>query len=477
MKPGTILWTALICTLLIGGGSALSAQELDFTLDSGTTVEALAGDSTVSQENTLSTELRWDFDPAFRLIGAGSLTQTTIFDDETSFSGDVTELRLRGRFPLAPGVSGPEVSRAPGAGAGTDGGSVESEAAGGSIPELPGTSPILEFSAGRIGLSDFSGFIMDTSVDGASVSYTNPLVDVRLAGGYTGFRLRDAADVLRTPVEAADSDNTFAPARAIGLFQLTFPEVLSRQSFIVSAFGQLDLDELPSSDIDDDEEFNALYVGIGATGPLSTQAFYTLGGFYQRPQYEGGAGDTDYRGHSWAGVGSLRYYIEAVAFSSLRFRGAYASGDPDALSRIGNLANGGGSADETSSLFVPITDPTFTEILPLQLSNLLVGELTYSFRPFAPDVPTRTGLQIELELEMAGRPSAGAGSATGFDPETRAGYLGTASTLAVLYRPTSDLAIDGSVGIFWPTNRFVDGGGAPERDTLVRSSIGAKLSF
>jgi hypothetical protein len=270
----------------------------------------------------------------------------------------------------------------------------------------------------------------------------------------------------------ADAENPFAPSRALGRLSIAFPELLSRQSILLTGIGQYDMPELATAGPTAAEEtgrYHSLHIGTGVTGPISRQLFYTLFGYYYRP-WVGVPSDTLESGNGFAGGGSVRYYVEELAYSSIQLRGAIASGDDERLTRVG--AEGGDSAH-----FVPITDPVVNELLDVAFTNVWLGEVSYSFRPFAPNYPSNTGLRIQIGVQALGRPAAGPGSVTGLDPEAPAGYLGTAANAEIRYRPTSDLTVSVAGSSLSPSGPAVTGGLLPSDRPLFRAALEARIAF
>jgi hypothetical protein len=439
----------LLTALLFGIAVSLSAQEIDFSLSNTTGLGNAPGEAQTARydhENQLMSSLRWDLGRWLRLSASGFVVVESDFRGSTDAGGDLTSLQLRGQIPrTGRDATGREYAR----------------------------SSVFGFALGRQELTEFSGFVMDTAVDGLSLSYTTPVVDLGVTAGYHGLRLRNASALLSSPSETADQENLFAPSRGIGKISVALPEVISRQSVLFTGIGQIDLPELPTAGAEaasSTERYHALHVGTGVTGPVTTQLFYTVFGYYYAPWFRSDSGDADYSGTGFAGGGSVRYYVEEFAYSSLQLRGAYASGDGGRSQRIGGGAGG-------TTHFVPITDPQVTALLDVAFTNVVLGEASYSFRPFAPSYPRNTGVRVELQMQALGRPTAGAGSVDGLESDAPAGYLGTAAKAEIRYRPTSDLILSLVGAAVWPGEAAVAGGLLPDGAALLRAGIDARLEF
>lgn len=506
----SVLSAGMAAAFLAFTAAVAPAQELDFELSSGSTLSGQpaaedgagaasdaegfldSGDRRreFDQLGRLAAEFRWDLGTRLRLQAGGFVTFSGSFDGSAadgSAAGDLTSLSLQGEFPLR-------------------GGGVDQAGADRS-PFQPG--PVLSFTLGRQPATDFSGFVMDTRLDGASVSYTNAAVDAELLAGYTGLRLRNSSEIIAAPMETADADNLFAPSQGIGQLTIAFPELISRQSLLFTGIGRYDLPELPTSETTagtsgggtgggnadagstaggPEGRYHALHVGTGLTGPLSTRLFYTIFGFYHRPWFHETEGAVS-TGNAAAAGASLRLYLEERAFSTLEARVAYASGAAGQLQRVvpvgstiddgeGDSGAGDGSEDGAgAAVFVPVTDPAITALLPLQFSNAMVAEARYSFRPFAPAYPSNTGAEVEFLVQGAARPGEGVGTLSGLDPGTPAAYLGTLAGTSIQYRPTSDLNLLLEIGSFWPSQAAIDAGAALDGGPGLRTSLEAQLRF
>jgi hypothetical protein len=482
---------ALVAILMVTPpGSRLEAQELAFSLQNGSRLELVpeqGGDTDLDfeQRNRLQASFRWDLSDALRLDASGfaeaqneQVVDTRI--GEASLTGDLRRLELRGRWPVGVSTAGEAAADETGK-AGTADSAGDSGAASGPSEPPSGMglryprAAVWGFSVGRQPAEEFSGFVMDTQVDGAQISYRSATTELRSLVGYTGFRLRDSAVFVGSPAERGDSGNTFAPSRALALVSVSFPELLSRQSILLTGIADLDVPELPSSEVGGEPStgrYHSLYGGAGLTGPLSTRMFYTLFGYYQRPSY--GAGEDDgnsYSGHAAAGGGSLRYYLEELAYSTLQLRGAVASGDAGHAARTGDFSG------DTSTLFTPVNDPAVSEFFEVQFSNIWFSELQYSLRPFAPDYPTRSGFTAQVGVQAIGRPTSGAGTVASASADLDSGYLGTAGFAELRYRAGPNLSVSGVVDVFWPADLLVQSGSYASERPLTRIGIDASLAF
>ena len=410
------LYFVLFFVLMLTLSLAVSGQELDFVLEHGTNVSTTAGaeETEVFNDSTLSASFRWDLSPWIRLNAGGFVSAGTPYDQ---VRGDLDLLSLRIEVPVTAG-SIDESAQVP--------------------PSGFVRSPVFRASVGRQTASEFSGFIMNTTVDGVSASYTNATIDAGMLLGYSGLTMRAGSSLNGSDAEAADSDNVFAPSRGIAQLKVAFPELLSRQSVLFTAIGQYDLPELESSGLSGEESlYHSLHVGAGLTGPLSRLLFYTLFGYYQRPWLVDGENVTT--ADEAALGGSIRLYVEELAYSTLQARAAIATGAE-------------GDGDLTG--FRAVTDPVLNNQLEPALTDVWLGELSYSARPLAPPYPRNTGVRVKGIYQALG---------SGED------FLGSAAILDVRYQPTWDLNFILRGNAFWPT----EDGSAP----LLQLDANVRLAF
>ncbi len=315
------------------------------------------------------------------------------------------------------------------------------------LPISTGGGVVAELTAGRFGLRDTTGTVVDTPADGLSVGIVAPAVTFRAQSAYTGLLFRDSTDVRLTTGDAMDDDNLLGPAHLLGRLELAFPELLGRQSIIMDAVGHLDLPELPSSDLDSTDAADGLYSSLTLTGPLSRRVFYTVYGIGRASRY---FADSDDSGETYstlaaAGGASLRVFAPQLGKSRAEMQLGWAGGERG-FSRFSSTATG------TARHFAPITDPSLLRFTPLLLSNVAFAKLDYSVQPFDTGAGPREGVRTAVSVAGAYRPFEGAGTVAGLSPNAETGYVGTEVGTTVEVRPLSDLrfAIEGD--IFFPSD-------------------------
>ena len=321
----------------------------------------------------------------------------------------------------------------------------------GFYPELLGSSSVVEATAGRFRFQDPSNLILSSTADGLSLQIAYPSVRLLLGASYTGFMLNPASNVRMTGadlLEQDDDDEDFGPRRAVGLAEISFPELFARQTIVLSALGQFDL-----RDADDDEAtVNSGYAVAGIRGPLFGSLYHDIYGAGTMGSVEIDDGeDYDYIGY--LGSARLRLFVPNFFASRFSLRGVYASS--------GEIDEGDNTYDDR---FRPVTRTRFGTAIALPLENLLMGELQYSVRPFAGSDSERAR---RFQLVLTGRTFfTTADEPVVLDPTTEVeanefgdypgydddpgNYIGSEAVLQLNARPLSDLGLGFTAGMFFP---------------------------
>ncbi|NBF41955.1 MAG: hypothetical protein GVY14_16225 [Spirochaetes bacterium] len=333
-----------------------------------------------------------------------------------------------------------------------------------------GGGTVAELTAGRFGLRDTTGMVVDTPADGVSAGIVAPVVTFRVQSAYTGFLFRDSTDVRLTTGDLLDDDNLFGPAHLLGRVELAFPELLGRQSIIVDAVGHLDLPELTSSELDSTDEADGLYSSLTLTGPLSRRVFYTVYGIGRASRYFADSGDNDetYSTLAAAAGASLRAFAPQLGKSRAELQLGWAGGE-DGFSRFSPTASG------TARHFAPITAPSLVRFTPLLLSNIAFAKLDYSVQPVSIGAGPREGLRTAVSVAAVYRPVEGAGTVSGLPPTADVGYIGTEAGTTIEIRPVSDLRFALEGDIFWPSSLLRNAGTVD--DTTPQSRVTARIEL
>ncbi|NBB91478.1 MAG: hypothetical protein GVY23_09815 [Spirochaetes bacterium] len=340
------------------------------------------------------------------------------------------------------------------------------------IPVPTGDGAVAELTAGRFGLRDTNGLIVDTPADGLSVGIVAPVVTFRVQSAYTGLLFRDSTDVRLTTGDALDDDNLLGPAHLLGRLEVAFPELLGRQSIIMDAIGHLDLPELPSSDLDSSDAADGFYGSLTLTGPLSRRVFYTVYGIGRASRYFADSDDNDetYSTLGAAAGASLRAFAPQLGKSRAELQVGWAGGERG-FSRFSAKESG------TSGHFAPITEPMLVRFAPLVLSNVAFAKLDYSVQPLDLGAGPREGIRTGVSVAAASRPFKGSGTVAGLPPDAATGYVGTEIGTTLEIRPFSDLRFAVEGDIFFPSDILKDAGAVENTDPQGRLLARIQLSL
>jgi hypothetical protein len=342
----------------------------------------------------------------------------------------------------------------------------------GSYP-FQGALRLLQFTVGRLMLSDFTALVVSHEVDGVFMDFEFSAVSVNVSAGYTGLVTKGASTIELSKADLndyADSGVSFASPRLVELVQaslLTIPG----QRISASAILQQDLRGTPLDIAHGGSEsllsagttalnasaggaVNTQYFGLGMSGSILGKLSYDVFTYLETGQelnYQGGS----YQNLFFVGLlsgGGVRFLLPNVLSSIIAGRVYFASGDPNA----GTVTEG---ATQSFSVFTPISRPILDNVFSPQLSNLVVLEASYSLKPLSglgAGLPQK--LQTSLQADVYLRPTSGAIS----EPEVPVGtgpYLGTETDLAVNFTPFSDFGTSLWGGLFFPGSAFASGAG------------------
>ena len=226
--------------------------------------------------------------------------------------------------------------------------------------------PWLSTTLGRFTFMDFSGHVLNHTLDGAQFVFDLPVGRITTGIGFSGLQLKPVSLILMSRSDTADQSNSavfFAAPRLIEKLEVLFPGLFSRLDVNLSFIFQQDLranDQLiqPGQQNQTVPGFSggALtteYFGLGLSGAIVSSLYYD-GFFYWN------AGSTlsyspdsaSVTGFSYqyspiqafvGGIG-LRYYMEEALSSRVEIQGIFSSGDADSTSYL--EGNSSGSLDD-----------------------------------------------------------------------------------------------------------------------------------
>ncbi len=352
----------------------------------------------------------------------------------------------------------------------------------GSYPLESGVLRQIQFTVGRLMLSDFSTRVLSHEADGFFLGFDFPGISVNVAAGYTGLVTKGASTIELSKSDLNDYVNTgvnFASPRVIEIVQATV-FALPGQTIAVSAVLQQDLRGTPldlangsaeslvsegSTTVQPSEggRVNTQYVGLGMSGAITGNLYYDVFGYLETGQmlsYLSGSYQNIFFFAALAG-GGLRILFPEALSSAIAARVLYASGDPNAGIVVEGQTQG-------FSVFTPISRPTLDNVFSPQLSNLIVLEASYSLKPLSglgSGLPSK--LQTAVQTDVFFRPTSGAISEPGVSAGGADSYLGTEVDLSINFSPLSDVASSLWGGVFLPGSAFASGSGVQYKTGLT----------
>jgi len=414
---GSKMRYCLIIVLLFAAASV-------FAIDFGGTIEnetalSLGEGEIFKQNNRVSVWLQLDFTDAL----AFNMQASYIFTLQDMLMYEVDAFALQGEFPI-----------------------------------LGETPFMLKLNLGRFPLADFSGFVLDHLVDGLEFVYSNSFMDVRIAGGYTGFLFKKTSVVIMTKADSndiADDDNFFAAPRVIGIAELNFPELFLRQNLTLSALVQFDMrpedDLIQAGETTEDPtrggHLHSQYFGLGIGGTILPSFYYNLFGYVQIGETLSWTGaEYEYAPIlAFASGGRLSWFLRDSVASMFGFEVLFASGDNDTDMFLE------GSSEGESNIFIPVTKTELGIAFTPQLPNIFLVSIEYSMKPMDSMKDSMwSNLQTALKCTAFFRASTGHISDYVIDMGSDSLILGGEVDLVTRFRPFSDLGLVLNVGLFIP---------------------------
>ncbi|MCG8481038.1 MAG: hypothetical protein MI724_18235 [Spirochaetales bacterium] len=328
----------------------------------------------------------------------------------------------------------------------------------GQYPGLFGANSVLRATAGRFSMSDATALILSDTVDGVEAELVFPGVRTRLSAAYTGLLLNPVSGIIMTDADLTDSgddDEFFGARRLVGMAEISFPEIVARQTVTVSTVGQWDLRDAET----DEETFNSGYFGLALDGPILPGLFYEAASSASPWTTE--VDDETEDGFGLLISARLRYFRNDWRSSQLGLRGVMASGAGDALDP-----------------FVAISRDDVGIILDVPLRNIVFGEVSYSVVPFQ---TARTRVLRDLQVGVSSRTFFRVSTdevldTTGVDALSDGRLVGNEAALNVGWRVLSDLGLSLTGGVFVPATGS-SGVFSDERTTEFSAQFQLSASF
>lgn len=332
-----------------------------------------------------------------------------------------------------------------------------------------GLSPsVFSFQFGRYRSTDFTGVVLDHTLDGFTLGFTFPWVTLDIASGFTGLVLKPVSTVTMTKIDYAEQDIAgviTGPKRLVGRVGARFPSLFDRHELNVSFVFQEDLRFLfENADTpavrqlvqEGETAFSAgrgglldsQYILLGMKGPIITNLYYDVyGGITTGRTLSYISGAYEYAAIlGFLAAAEISYYNEEFLFTRAGFEFVFSSGDGDSNSYVeGNTAG-------LATTFTPITPSTLGTAFSPGLGNIFYPKLSFSMKPLSSFESTALrSFQTKLDVYAFFRPTGAPISESGIEPTSSALYLGTEIDATLRMRPFSDLGVELSFGFFLPS--------------------------
>lgn len=329
---------------------------------------------------------------------------------------------------------------------------------------LQGIGPVL-FAArlGRFMVSDPSGYVVSTTIDGGEFDLRYRNFSLLLGAGYTGLVTKGYSGAGMSRLDNNDAANSrvlFGPARMVGQARLSIPNVAAGHGLTVAMFFQEDLrDPATTVRVGTAERtassgglLDTQYLILRGTGPVIADMYYSAA-------YVLNTGRTlSYVPDTRSATGSsyqyqpilahlvrlqLDYFYTSFLDSVFGFGVTFGSGDPDYTTFTE------GNAAGNATMYTPITPYPAGTVFALQPGNTTTIEVSYALRPFMGlNVPVIDKSQTEASLLVFMRNAAGPVSAQDVAATFDGNYLGSEIDFAWRFRPLSDVGFGISGGLF-----------------------------
>ncbi len=343
--------------------------------------------------------------------------------------------------------------------------------------------PWLSTTVGRFTFTDFTGLVLNHTLDGLMLEQDFSIGKVTEAVGYSGLILKPVSLILMSSTDSADQTNGsvyLAAPRLIEKLEVLFTVPLNINLAVIA---QQDL--RPSSQlIQPGEQYQTVsgleggslsteYLGLGVSGSIVSSLYFNgfaYGSMGSTLSYLPDSSSVTGFSYQYApiyallgGVG-LKYYIEQTLFSRIELQAIYSSGNANATSYLE------GNTSSYSTMFIPISQEVIGVAFMPQLGNLIMLNLNYSLKPWGQSDTVWKNLQLMAKVLSYFRSTTGPISQPGLSASSSALYLGTEPEIIANFRPYSDFGMVLSTGVFLPN-------GAAFTGSAANPTIGARIEF
>jgi hypothetical protein len=324
------------------------------------------------------------------------------------------------------------------------------------------------FDAGRFDFSDPSGYILTSPADGFSFQFKYPAIEVAFRSAYTGLLFLKGSTTV-SPVIAmsladkariSDGTDLTGSPRFIAQVDLSLPKFFG-QAIDFSCISQNDLNpdsSLVSAGTSTYQSgmggrVNTQYFELKSSGSIVVvdyDAFFAYGSGTTLTWLTGSSGSS----YQYCPISSYLAGLKAslplndlpapLALSSAALSLLYASGDRNASSAIE------GNTSSIYAAFTPITSPTLGAVFSPSISNLLLGELSFTTSPTIGNYTVNSSAKLLSFF----RPTTGPISEDGIDSTSISPYLGTEMDISLSTGLFSDFGLSFVGGAFLPGDAF-----------------------
>lgn len=326
-----------------------------------------------------------------------------------------------------------------------------------------GSNGTISYRLGRFSTEDMNGNLFSTILDGGRFSLQTSKVKIRAGAGFSGYVFNENSSVAMTSADftAISDDALLAPPR--------LAEYAEAALYILPGDGALTASFLAQQDLRDGNELdegqgllNSFYLSIGLKGRLGRSIFYNLYGTGELGFYNMTVDDRSLILGAGAGGLKLDIPFNAVLNPYLSMDFYYSSGDSwDRTDHRGSLME---ENKTVISQYTPFSMENKGYVFSVGTGNLFYGDIAFSVTPFR-------GFSVQLASLTLFRSVDGPVAALSVSEDDSASslYLGEELTLAMNFRPLSDVGFQIKGGVFLPNEEVV-------LDT-VQYKIGGYLSL
>ncbi|HKL85749.1 MAG TPA: hypothetical protein VJ861_05405, partial [Treponemataceae bacterium] len=141
----------------------------------------------------------------------------------------------------------------------------------------------LSIDAGRIPVSDSTGFVINHVIDGTEFHFSFPFGNIDFSTGYTGLLNARSSSILMSIDDSQDAQTEkiydLGSKRLIGKVVVQIPQAFGNVDFIAEGIGQYDMRRHLGNDWQ--ELIDTAYGTMALSGPVLNNLYYSLSGTYQ----------------------------------------------------------------------------------------------------------------------------------------------------------------------------------------------------